>query len=107
MRTTRFNKGEPETPAEVSSLHRFAEQNHCWIYFEGDRKFYTPDEFLEQWKRLYKQEKTGFSNIKDFVVKNPFAAIRQRIEWVNKVNDELQSMLKKFEGYDMTFKPPK
>lgn len=94
-------------PAEVTSLHRFAIQNNCWIYHDNTRIFYTPEEFLEKWEQVYKEEHTGLSNIKDFAVKSPYAAIKQRAGWIKRANEELQALLKKLEGYDIQFKPPK
>ncbi|UXD67732.1 hypothetical protein [Sphingobacterium faecium] len=96
-----------EVPAEVTSLYRFALQNNCWIYYDHNRVFYTPEEFMDKWRQLYKQEHTGLSNIKDFAVKSPYAAIKQRAGWIKKANEELQALLEKLEGYDIQFKPPK
>lgn len=100
-------KDKKEIPAEVTSLHRFAIQNNCWIYHDVSRIFYTPEEFLEKWERIYKEEHTGLSNIKDFAVKSPYAAIKQRAGWIKRASEELQALLKKLEDYDITFKPPK
>lgn len=96
-----------ETPGDVISLFNLAKLNNCWIYHNRTRIFYTPDEFLENWKHFFRESSRGINNNKEFAVKNPYVAIKQRAEWIKKANEELQLILTKLEGYEAEFKPPK
>ncbi|WP_447768356.1 hypothetical protein [Sphingobacterium faecium] len=96
-----------EIPTDVRSLINLARENNCWIYEQKTRIFYTPDEFLEKWPLLYHEGRRGINNNKEFAVKSPYVAIKQRAEWVKRANEELQAILKKLESYEAHFKPHK
>ncbi|WP_400263082.1 hypothetical protein ACFX5U_08440 [Sphingobacterium sp. SG20118] len=96
-----------EIPSDVRALTNLARENNCWIYHIRTRIFYTPDEFMSQWTLLYTEGMKGLSNNKEFAVKSPYVAIKQRAEWVNKANEELQAILTKLESYEAEFKPQK
>lgn len=93
-----------EIPSVVSSLYNDAKLSGAWIYHKSTRRFYTPDEFIENWPDIYQQSPRGKNNREDFQIMSPMAAIRQRAEWVAKANAELQEIMRKLESYNASFK---
>lgn len=87
-----------EIPSDVKAIYQDALQNNCWVYHTTTRKFYTPIEFFENWKSIYREHKRYGSNQKDLIIMNPMAAIRQRAKWVDIANRELQEVLVKLKN---------
>ncbi|MDM1294302.1 hypothetical protein HX021_08320 [Sphingobacterium sp. N143] len=98
-------KKKMEIPIVVKSMYNDAKLNGAWIYHKVTRKFYTPEEFLASWVRIYTEGRRGGSNRDDFQIMNPMAAVKQRAEWVAKANSELQEIMRKLEAYQAQFKP--
>lgn len=93
-----------EMPPHAVALYKDAKFSGSWIYDAKTRKFYTPDEFLEIWPRIYPEPGTRYSHDEpDIKIMNPLAAVRQRALWVEKAAAELQYILKKLEAYTGTF----
>lgn len=97
-------KKKKEIPSVVLSLKNDALATGSWIYQKSTRRFYTPEEFMENWERIYQQSPRGKNNREDFQIMNPMAAVRQRSLWVAKANAELQDVMKKLEAYQAQFK---
>lgn len=91
-----------EMPSSVLATYKDAKVNNAWIYHVKSRKWFTPDEFFDQWDSVY-IGKSMFNNNPEFKIMNPLAAVRQRAQWVEKAGEELQSILKKLEDYSATF----
>lgn len=52
-----WHRKEPqkkEMPSRAVALYKDAKVNECWIYHISKKKFYTPDEFADQWDDFYK-----------------------------------------------------
>jgi len=92
-----------EVPSAVASLYSDAKLNGAWIYHIPTRRYYTPDEFMENWFVVFQQNRSK-NNRNEFQIMNPMAAIRQRAEWVTKANAELQEIMRKLESYNASFK---
>lgn len=91
-----------EVPSHIIATYKNAYVNGCWIYDSKDRKFYTPLEFIDNWKNIYSELDHEKPNPK-LKVMNPMAAVRQRAEWVRKASEELQAVLEKLEKYNASF----
>ncbi|GAA4137871.1 hypothetical protein GCM10022216_14360 [Sphingobacterium kyonggiense] len=90
-----FNK-RPEPgriPANFLVLAKTARVNGCLIYHKPSKKWFTPDE-LEAGPSEISQTRTYRSdNAADFALVQPHFILKQRIQWVNKANEELQRIL--------------
>ncbi|GEM_PF-2003556 len=87
-------------PANFAVLAKTARVNKCLIYHKPSKKWFTPEEF-EAWPSEISQTRTYRSdNAADFALVQPHFILKQRIEWVNKANEELQRIV------DIMFKNP-
>lgn len=105
--TPAWLESKREIPNMVRTLVDNAKLYNCWIYHIKTRIFYTPEEFMAKWSLLYSEGRRGVDNYKEFALKSPYVAIKQRAEWINKANAELQVILTKLETYEAEFKPQK
>lgn len=81
-------------PANFDVLAKTARVNNCLIYHKPSKKWFTPEEF-EKWPAEISQTRTfRKDNASDFVIVKPQFILKQRIEWVNKANEELQRIIK-------------
>ncbi len=91
-----------EMPSRAAALLKSAKVNDCWIYDITKKKFYTPEEFADQWESIYREPWEMRPNL-EFKVLSPMAAIKQRAEWVRNASEELQGILEKLEKYNASF----
>jgi len=89
-----------EIPAEVTALVKSARVNKCWIYDKKKRVYYTAEEFAQSWNRIIDSEMESDRITQGFSIVNPFFAVKQRVEWVNKANAELQAIMEKLKEYE-------
>ncbi|OYD44312.1 hypothetical protein CHU00_17540 [Sphingobacterium cellulitidis] len=81
-------------PANFDVLAKTARVNGCLIYHKPSKKWFTPEEF-EDWPMEISQTRTfRKDNAADFMIVQPQFVLKQRIEWVNKANEELQKIVK-------------
>lgn len=81
-------------PANFDVLAKTARVNGCLIYHRPSKKWFTPEEF-EEWPAEISQTRTfRKDNAADFVIVQPQFILKQRIEWVNRANEELQKILR-------------
>jgi len=92
-----------QTPSDVVSLIKTARVNGCWIFHERRQRFYTPDEFEENWEKVVHSD-GKVNNFKEFKIVNPMYAVRLCARWVDIANQRQQEILKKLEGYNGEFK---
>ena len=77
-------------PANFEVLAKTARVNNCVIYYKPTKVWFTPDELLEGPSVITQSRKLKGTNVADFSIVKPEFILKQRIEWVNKANEELQ-----------------
>jgi len=102
MNTEAWLKKQKETPSDVISLAKNARVNGCWIYHEKKQKFYTPDEFEENWETVF-YVANKHNNYKEFKIVNPLYAVRLTARWIDIATARHQDILKKLENYSGEF----
>lgn len=65
-----------QIPSAVLALAKDAQHAGCWIQDNSTFEWYTPDEFRENWKRLYIDDRRHGDNIKRFSVRDPMVGER-------------------------------
>ncbi|HYG84538.1 MAG TPA: hypothetical protein VD907_06720 [Verrucomicrobiae bacterium] len=65
----------------------------CWIYYAPTKKWYTPEEALEafkRWEPMKRRKLLGEDHLEDFKVIDPKAGLRDRIKVLNKISEEIE-----------------
>lgn len=87
-----------EIPPSMVSLASEARLSNCWIYHHTTKKWYTPEEFLEHARVLFKQKRDK-DNMKEFAVMDPMAGLRVRMETMRKVSEEVMAFQNRINEY--------
>lgn len=80
-------------PANFDVLAKTARVNGCLIYHKPTKKWYTPEEFERGPSEISQSRTFRKDNAADFVIVQPQFILKQRIEWVNRANEELQRIV--------------
>lgn len=81
-------------PANFDVLAKTARVNGCLIYHRPSKKWFTPEEFEDCPAEISQTRTFRKDNAAEFVIVQPQFILKQRIEWVNKANAELQRILR-------------
>lgn len=93
------NKNLDEAPPAIAAIYKDAKNAEAWIYDNKTGSWFTPEEFLGQWKSIYATGERKADNRDDFKIMNPIAGERA---YKQKMRDAMADYLlfrKKIEEY--------
>lgn len=90
---------DKSVPREFALILRMAKEKGLWIYQKSEKKWFTPDEFREVAHRLIKREPGGHSNQWDFHTADPWEGLRLRIEYLERVTQQIRDFSNRLEAF--------
>lgn len=95
-------KLDTEMPPSIKSLIKDAWYAECWIYQKSTKRWYTPQEFKQQWQSLFRTSiyKSDLSdNFDDFTIRSPYVGLTERIKALKRVTEEVTAFKEKIDQY--------
>lgn len=85
------NKNLDEAPPTIAALYKDAKIAGAWIFDSRTNNWYTPEEFLDQWRTIFAVGGRKGDSRSDFKIMNPIAGER---EYKKRMRDAMADYLK-------------